>query len=43
MATARFPQPVHEFSPRVPWVIIAAAVLIPLLATLAVIWVGYPK
>ena len=38
MATHYMPQPVHEFSARVPFVILAAAILIPILAALGVIY-----
>ena len=36
-------QSVHEFSPRVPWVILAAVFLIPILATLGVLFLGPGK
>ena len=35
--------PTHEFSPRVPWVIIAAAIIIPILATIGVFLMGPGK
>ena len=35
--------PTHEFSPRVPWVIILAAVVIPILATIGVFFLGPGK
>lgn len=36
-------QPVHEFSPRVVWVIFAAVFLVPILATLGVFFMGPGK
>jgi hypothetical protein len=42
MATALQPKPTHEFH-NAPWVILAAAILIPLIATIAVLYFGYPK
>ena len=42
MATLHF-HPDHEFSDRVPWVLYAVGILVPILATLAVLYFGYPK
>jgi hypothetical protein len=35
--------PTHEFSPRVPWVLMLAVILIPILATIGVLFLGPGK